>query len=113
MDDHAVVVADTMGHIQLWSRGAEKLFGHSAAEVVGRPLDVIVPEEYRAAHGQCFTKAMSTGEAPGAGQAFELPIHCASGVCMFPGMFVLVRDAKQAVIGAMAIFTAPAPIAAE
>ena len=109
MDNHAIVIADAQGVIQLWSRGAETLFGHAARDVVGRPLDCIVPDEYREAHQQCFARAMESGFAGGEGVAFELPVGCAGGVMVFPGMFMLVRDAEKAVIGAMAIFTAPAP----
>lgn len=107
MDGHAIVIADAQGVIQLWSRGAETLFGHVARDVVGQPLECIVPDEYREAHRQCFARAMESGVAGGEGVAFELPVGCAGGVSVFPGMFVLVRDASTTVIGAMAIFTAP------
>jgi PAS domain S-box-containing protein len=107
MDGHAIVIADAQGVIQLWSRGAETLFGHSARDIVGQPLEHIVPDEFREAHRLCFVRAMESGVAGGEGVAFELPVGCAGGVSVFPGMFVLVRDAGKAVIGAMAIFTAP------
>lgn len=108
MDDHAVVVADATGVIQLWSRGAETLFGHPAQDAVGRTLDLIVPDDYREAHWNGFRHAMASGVAAAEGQPVELPVHCAVGVKTFPGTFRLLRDAKQAVIGAMLICTAPA-----
>jgi PAS domain S-box-containing protein len=113
MDNHAIVIADAQGVIQLWSRGAETLFGHAARSVVGQPLECIVPDEYREVHRQCFARAMESGVAGGEGQAFELPVGCAGGVSVFPGMFVLVRDASKTVIGAMAIFTAPKSIGSQ
>jgi PAS domain S-box-containing protein len=46
----AIVVIGTDGTIRLLNRQAEALFGHSPAAVVGRPIEVLVPEESRSAH---------------------------------------------------------------
>src|SRR5512147_1577661 len=40
----AVIVADRDGIICHWNGAAESLFGHPAATVLGRPLDLIIPE---------------------------------------------------------------------
>jgi len=41
----AVVVADLQeGHIVLWNRAAERLFGYSAEEAVGRPLELLMAD---------------------------------------------------------------------
>lgn len=46
--DAAVIAGDLDGTIRLWSRGAEKLYGWTAEEVVGRDVvDVIIPSERR------------------------------------------------------------------
>lgn len=108
MDNHAVVVADKSGTIQLWSAGAERLFGHTRDQAVGKTLDLIVPEEFRSDHWTGFRRAMDTGDSKIAGQPFDIPVRQADGtVTPFFGMFVLVRDAKNATIGAMAIFNPP------
>lgn len=40
------IVAKTLdGVITSWNRGAERMFGYAAAEVIGRPITVIVPPE--------------------------------------------------------------------
>ncbi|HET7364397.1 MAG TPA: PAS domain S-box protein [Burkholderiales bacterium] len=36
------------GTIQTWNRGAEHLFGYSTAEVLGRPVSILIPEDRRA-----------------------------------------------------------------
>jgi PAS domain S-box-containing protein len=110
MDDYAVVVADRAGVIQLWSRGAERLFGHPAHEAVGQTLDFIVPEAYREAHWNGFHRAMETGVAGAEGQPTELPVNCRGGIATLPGTFRRLRDASQSVIGAMLICTAPGPV---
>jgi PAS domain S-box-containing protein len=57
----AVLFVDCAGVIRLWNRGAETLFGYSAAEAVGHTLDLIVPEPLRAAHWAGFSRAVQQG----------------------------------------------------
>jgi PAS domain S-box-containing protein len=109
MKNRAIVVADTSGKIQLWSEGAERLFGHSSREAVGQSLDLIVPDEYRGPHWEGFRRAMSSGAAKMEAQPFDLPIACRQGAAVAHGTFVLLRDAHKAVIGAMAIFDVAEP----
>lgn len=105
MDEHAMVVADATGVIQLWSRGAEALFGYPAAEAVGQSLDLIVPDEYREQHWHGFRAAMASGSAKLDGQSTEIPVKCRSGeITVFPGAFMLLRNAARTVIGAAVIF---------
>lgn len=46
----AIVVADREGLIRFWNAGAEATFGHTAAETMGRSLDIIIPENLRKRH---------------------------------------------------------------
>jgi len=47
--EDAIITETLDGTIETWNRSAERLFGYSAAEAVGRPIDLIVPSEIRAA----------------------------------------------------------------
>jgi PAS domain S-box-containing protein len=47
--DAIVAVGDDTS-IRVFNAGAEKLFGYQAAEIIGRPLDALIPVRYRAAH---------------------------------------------------------------
>jgi PAS domain S-box-containing protein len=51
--DDAVITTDADARITGWNHGAERMFGHTHAEVTGRGFDLIVPEahadQYRAA----------------------------------------------------------------
>ncbi|PBC09455.1 PAS domain S-box protein [Mesorhizobium sp. WSM3859] len=40
----AIVSKDLNGIVSTWNGGAERLFGYSAAEMVGRPITTIIPE---------------------------------------------------------------------
>src|SRR5262245_53873723 len=46
----AVIAADTRGTILLVNRQTEDLFGYPRAELLGRPVEMLMPERYRAAH---------------------------------------------------------------
>ncbi|MEX2325457.1 MAG: PAS domain S-box protein, partial [Gemmatimonadaceae bacterium] len=46
----AIISVDETQTIILFNEGAEQIFGYAAAEAIGRPLDVLLPERYRADH---------------------------------------------------------------
>ncbi|MHC4428138.1 MAG: PAS domain-containing protein, partial [Planctomycetota bacterium] len=50
MASDAVIVADDGGLIQVWNDAAERMFGYPAAEAVGQPLTIIIPQRDHRAH---------------------------------------------------------------
>ncbi|HEX6965258.1 MAG TPA: ATP-binding protein [Gemmatimonadaceae bacterium] len=48
----AIISVDASQHIILFNHGAERIFGYTAAEVLGKPLELLIPERARAAHGK-------------------------------------------------------------
>ena len=72
----AVVVADANGVIILWNAGAERMFGHSEAEALGKTLDIITPERLRQRHWEGYDKSMSTGTTKYGNDLLRVPaIH--------------------------------------
>ena len=43
--DDAIVSKDLDGIIRTWNCGAERLFGYKAAEVIGRPITILIPPD--------------------------------------------------------------------
>src|SRR6202790_3527708 len=43
--DDAIVSKTLEGRIQSWNAGAERIFGYTAAEVIGQPITIIIPPE--------------------------------------------------------------------
>jgi PAS domain S-box-containing protein len=70
----AIIYADVGGMIRFWNRGAERIFGYSPAEALGRSLDIIIPEELRARHWGAYGETMRTGQTRyGAGEVLAVP----------------------------------------
>ena len=52
ISSEGIIVADQDMRILLFSKGAEVIFGYSAPEVLGRHIELLIPQERRAAHQQ-------------------------------------------------------------
>jgi PAS domain S-box-containing protein len=48
--DDAIISIDSNQKITLFNQGAEKMFGYSAAEVLGKPLDILLPQRFANVH---------------------------------------------------------------
>ena len=46
--EDAIITETLDGTIDTWNRSAERMFGYSAAEAIGRPIEIIVPPDVRA-----------------------------------------------------------------
>jgi PAS domain-containing protein len=43
----AIILADETGKIVGWNKGAETIFGYSEDEILGSPVELLMPESYR------------------------------------------------------------------
>lgn len=69
----AVVIADPDGTITFWNDAAGHLFGWSAAEALGRTLDLIIPERLRGRHWDGYRRVMQTGHTEYGERLLEVP----------------------------------------
>lgn len=68
----AIVTADSGGRIATWNPAAELMFGYQPDEVVGKPLTLLVPERFRAAHEAGLTRVVETGQTKIIGDTVEV-----------------------------------------
>jgi PAS domain S-box-containing protein len=100
----AVIAVDRDGAIRLWNRGAEALFGDTAAEALGQGLDLIVPERFRAAHGSGFRRAVGSGRTAGRDRVRTTRSMHKDGRKLYVELsFGLVYDGSGGVAGAFAV----------
>jgi PAS domain S-box-containing protein len=57
----AIVSADESQRITFFNQGAEQVFGYTAEEVLGQPLDTLIPERFRSNHA---AQVRSFGDSP-------------------------------------------------
>jgi PAS domain S-box-containing protein len=70
----AIIAADKEGRIFFWNPGAERIFGHKRADVLGRSLDVIIPDRLRQRHWRGYRQVMEGGESRyGHGDVLAVP----------------------------------------
>lgn len=101
----AVIYADAAGTIARWNHAAAALFGYSAAEALGRNLDLIIPEHLRAAHWHGFEAAVTSGVLTLQGRpTLTRAVHQSGRRLYIEMTFALVHGpAGGAVCGAVAV----------
>lgn len=67
-----IISAGKDGRITFFNRAAEQMFGHAAADILDKPLTVLMPERFREAHEQGVRRFISTGQARVMGQVLEV-----------------------------------------
>ena len=96
----AIMIADREGLIRFWNAGAERMFGHTAAEAVGQSLDLIIPENLRARHWEGYWRVMATGETKYKTGLLSSPgIRKDGSRVSLEFSMVLLRDETGAMVG--------------
>jgi len=68
----AILSVDQAAAIVAWNEAAEKMFGYTAAEALGQPATLIMPERLRPAHTAAFGRLAAGGAARWLGKPVEL-----------------------------------------
>src|SRR5688572_3638076 len=57
--DDAIVSKSLEGVISTWNKGAERIFGYAAAEVIGRPINILIPSDRQEEEPQILARIRS------------------------------------------------------
>jgi len=68
----AIISGDAEGRIRSWNSAATALFGLTEAEVIGQPIELIIPERYRESHQEGIRRVSSGGPSHVIGKTVEL-----------------------------------------
>lgn len=100
----AVVFAGRDGTIRVWNAGAQALYGFDAGEVIGRSLDVIIPEHLRRAHWAAYDRALAAGRTRGGSAVRTTRALHKDGRRLYVELsFAVVTDSDGTAIGALAV----------
>ena len=73
MAGDAIVAAGADGGIVLWNPAAERIFGYTEREALGRSLDLIIPERFRQRHWDGYRETMRTGHTKYGADVLRVP----------------------------------------
>jgi PAS domain S-box-containing protein len=101
----AIIAADSDGIIRFWNPGAERIFGHAAADAIGHSLDLIIPERLRGRHWQGYRRTIATGDCRyGEGDVLAVPALHKNGATISIEFTILpLRDSSGVIISIVAI----------
>ncbi len=69
-----IISIDDKGYVIEFNPAAEKIFGYTRAEAVGKPMDeLIIPQRFRERHQRGLAHFLATGEGPVLGKRIEMP----------------------------------------
>jgi PAS domain S-box-containing protein len=79
----ATVIVDEKGTIQMINHQTENLFGYTREELIGKPVEILIPDDLRGRHGQHRASFAQTPRVRAMGAGIELHAVKKGGI-MFP-----------------------------
>ena len=104
----AVIYARADGGIGFWNAGAEALFGHSSEEAIGKGVDLIVPEKFRAMHRAGFARAIGSAWRGSDGWGPVEGLHKNGERVALEVFLTPIQEENENVSGVLGLFRAPA-----
>jgi PAS domain S-box-containing protein len=97
------ITADKEGVIRQWGRDAERIFGYTSEEALGRRVDLIVPPVLQGLHWRGFNKAMRRERLRRPDPILKVPaLHKSGEMMALRATLALHRGEDGSVDGAVA-----------
>jgi len=68
----AIISIDEEGIVNIWNLAAEKIFGYSENEIMGKSITAIIPEKYKKKHDEGLKHFLETGQPRIIGKSIEI-----------------------------------------
>ena len=68
----AIISIDEEGIVNIWNLSAEKIFGYSQNEIMGKSITAIIPEKYKKRHVEGLKRFLETGQPRIIGKSIEI-----------------------------------------
>jgi len=62
--NEGIILINARGHIISWNRCAKDMYGYAAEDIIGRPVTILMPERFKAAHEHMFNSAPGPAAGP-------------------------------------------------
>jgi PAS domain S-box-containing protein len=99
-----VIAANADGEIILWNPAAERIFGYTGSEALGKSLDLIIPERLRERHWAGYRQVMRTGETRYGTEVLRVPAAHKDGRTLSIAFTVaLLSDSQRQIEAIVAI----------
>lgn len=100
----AILFADEQGLIRTWNKGAEAIFGYSAAEALGQSLELIIPENLRQRHNEGYAATIQSGHSKYGSDLLSVPAVHKDGHRLFCDFsIVMIKDDAGKMLGVASI----------
>jgi PAS domain S-box-containing protein len=100
----AVIISDRDEIILFWNNSAERIFGYTAAEALGKTLSIITPERFRERHSKGYFHTMETGKTKYGNTLLRVPaLHKDGRSISIAFLVCMIFDDEQQPIAIAAI----------
>jgi PAS domain S-box-containing protein len=78
----AIILSDSGGNVLSWNEGARRIFGYEEREILGRPLTILIPDQFKEAHRRGLDRVATGGGTRIIGRVAEVEGITKDGVIL-------------------------------
>lgn len=97
----AIIASDASGAITLWNPAAQRMFGFTEGEALGKSLDIIIPQRQQQRHWDGYHQTMATGKTRYGNDVLRVPAVHKDGHTLSIAFTVALLHAPDGTISAI------------